>query len=450
MNMASKKGTAFLLAAATLAGVLAGCTSTPAPNTSADGSQPSENTPEPITLTLWANNDWETNEVTKQAMKDLEAEGIILEVETFQDPSTSKTLYVNAMEAGEGPDIGFMNLWWVEDFAKNGYLLPLEDLISDETMQDMLEPFRTDSVVYDGHMYATWINTDCGIVIYNKELFDAAGIQAPALDEAWTVDEFRENAKKLTNGNTWGVGINCKNEGPTTYSQFPFFWMYGGELFDENRWPCFNSQAAVDSFQLYYDLIYTDKVMPAECTSYGYDDIVQGFIAGQYAMMLGQPSHVKTIEETEGMEDKVGVMLYPVPDSSVKSTTIHGGWTLGIFSDDPEKQEAALKVIEYLQTPEHNAAYAKSFGSLPVMASAYDADPTFQTDEYKTYREQLKSANYKPGDPIFMQLMDEYTVAMIEYLMNEKSAQVALDEAYERVVEYGLSQHLLDETNRPQ
>lgn len=146
----------------------------------------------------------------------------------------------------------------------------------------------------------------------------------------------------------------------------------------------------------------------------------------------------------------MGVMLYPVPDSSVKSTTIHGGWTLGIFTDDPVKQEAALKVIEYLQTPEHNAAYAKSFGSLPVLASAYDADPDFQTEEYATYREQLKSANYKPGDPIFMQLMDEYTVAMIEYLMDEKDAQTALDEAYDRVVEYGLSQNLLDAANQPQ
>lgn len=296
MKMIWKKGMSLLLAGALLGGALSGCSNTPStqsatPSGTAASTAPNGETTEPVTLTMWANNDWETNEVTRQAMADLEEQGILLEVETFQDPSTSKTLYVNAMEAGEGPDIGFMNLWWVEDFAKNGYLLPLEDRISEETMEDMLEPFRTNSVVYDGHMYATWINTDCGIVIYNKELFDQAGIQAPALGEAWTVDEFLENAVKLTNDTTWGVGINCKNEGPTTYSQFPFFWMYGGELFDENRWPSFNSQAAVDSFQLYHDMIYQQKVMPLECTSYGYDDIVQGFIAGKYAMMLGQPSH---------------------------------------------------------------------------------------------------------------------------------------------------------------
>lgn len=55
----------------------------------------------------------------------------------------------------------------------------------------------TDQVRYEGELYGLPFRNDYYVLLYNKDIFDAAGMEYPSNDMTW--DEFRQMAKMLTN-----------------------------------------------------------------------------------------------------------------------------------------------------------------------------------------------------------------------------------------------------------
>ena len=83
---------------------------------------------------------------------------------------------------------------------KSGTLKPLDDYIAKEkefNLDDFIKPSLT-SYQRDGKLWVIPYDEGPGILYYNKDLFDKAGIKYP--DDSWTLDTLKENAIKLTSG----------------------------------------------------------------------------------------------------------------------------------------------------------------------------------------------------------------------------------------------------------
>ncbi|MBS3909816.1 MAG: ABC transporter substrate-binding protein [Actinobacteria bacterium] len=387
-----------------------------------------------VVLKVWAPKSVDTQKSVKEAELRFQKQHPNIEIvrESFEDPVAGKTKFLAAIKAGNAPDVGFVNLWWLPDFAMNGWLVPLDSFADQRLKADILPPFIR-SASHGGKLYGLFSGTDCAVVVYRKDLLKKAGIKPPAPGEAWTQAQFIAAAKKLTKPGVWGLGINAKREGPTTYTQLPFFWMQGGKILDKNGKPAFNSPAAVKSFQFYHDLVYKHKVTPPEITSYGFDDVARGVAAGRFAMALMGSWQPSNLEKMGNLKGKIGVMLYPVPKKGMRPTTIHGGWPMVILTKDKKKQEAAWKYISYMFSTKVQSDMTKEQGNLPVRKSIYQNDAFFKTRWMKVFQAQLMSAKHKPGDPIYMTVQDEYTIALIEVLMNKKTPKQALRDAEDRV-----------------
>src|SRR3546814_10156878 len=73
------------------------------------------------------------------------------------------------------------------------------------------------------------------------------------------------------------------------------------------------------------------------------------------------------------LQGNLGIYNYPLPDDA-KAVPVLTGFTYGIFTDDPEREAAAWKFIEFLTQPENIGPFNANAGHLPVIDSVWEQD----------------------------------------------------------------------------
>ena len=113
---------------------------------------------------------------------------------------------VTGLPAGSAPDIFSINALNVRDYARNGYLLDITDLFESGRVDvEKFAPSAVETHTVDGTLWGIPKDYDSIAVFYNKDMFDAAGVEYPADD--WTWDQFIETAKALTDADNGIYGV---------------------------------------------------------------------------------------------------------------------------------------------------------------------------------------------------------------------------------------------------
>ena len=394
-----------------------------------------------IELVVWDTQGTEQQETYKKAVKTFQEKNPDIKLVLEPHPGTpGRPKFITALRTGTQPDIGLLNIYWVKDFAVNNWAVPLDPYLTEEHRSDIIKPYLN-ICSYKGKTYGIFQSTDCGAVIYRKDLFDQAGVNPPEIEEVWTWDEFVDASKKLTvdkdmdgKVDQWGLGIVGHRSGPTSFSQFPFFWMLGGEILDEEGLPAFNSEAGIKSLQFFHDLVYKHKVSPKESYSYKWSDVQQGILADKYGMVFLGSWSAPSWNKTPGLEGKFGVIRYPDPQKGAQSISTSGGWPWAILSKDRKIQDAAAKFINSIVSKEAMRERCVKEGGLPTRKSVWEMDEFFKTPIMQVYKRQIEGAKMKPGDPIYAIVQDEYTLALQEVMANNKSPDQALRDAEKAVL----------------
>ena len=97
----------------------------------------------------------------------------------------------------------------------------------------------------------------------------------------------------------------------------------GGDIFDENWKPIFNSEAGVAAVNWFKD-IYDAKAVPAGTVNYTWDDIGQAMAAGQLAIDLDWPGFAGYYSDptSSKIADDLGFATAPVGSAGIR-----GGWS---------------------------------------------------------------------------------------------------------------------------
>lgn len=204
-----KKILAVLLATATLATLLTGCgNSGGTASTESDGAASSTASDEAsvsngevveLTFTGWEASPLET-EAVENGIKIFEKEHPNIKVN--YTPGLSGTDYtaklLSSAAAGSLPDIMFMQSTDYRTFASKGIIMDITEKFDQEFPLDGFIDSSRSIMDFDGKVYGVSSCSVVPIIYYNKDLFDAAGVEYPNADpaDAWTIDEFREVAKK--------------------------------------------------------------------------------------------------------------------------------------------------------------------------------------------------------------------------------------------------------------
>ncbi len=291
----------------------------------------------------------------------------------FSDYEKQLTL---GIASGELPDLVILDGCSMASFIQLGLFGDISDadINWDEYIEGPLE-----STMMDGKHYGIPFATNCTALYYNKDMFDAAGIDYP--DENTTWDEFHEMAKALTKDGVYGFGNAATNTDEGTFQCLQWIYTAGGSYTD--------IEDGVDAYKLMQDMI-EDGSWTKECVNWTQSDVNNNFMAGNLAMQQNGPWQIPGIE-ANAPDLNYGVTVLPKKDAdSGQATSILGGENMGVVNkDDTSGAEAFLK---YYDQTDVMVEAMKQYGSYPPKTEA--AKDTYWTEDpiQKAFLTQIETS----------------------------------------------------------
>lgn len=185
------------------------------------------------------------------------------------------------------PDVFTMSAGSLEEWAENDLLLNLDSLIASDDTRDVFYDTLLDSAkqISGGeHNYALPFALVTFPLFYNKDAFDAAGIDYPTDD--WTWDDFKMAAKALTiDENSDGI---IDQWGFWFYGRYAHIepWVYAndGYLIDRDTMRYNPDNNAMEAIKMLTDLVLVDKVspQPKEMSAYRQQDVFPKGVAAMF------------------------------------------------------------------------------------------------------------------------------------------------------------------------
>lgn len=336
---------------------------------------PAASAQEPVTIKLWFHGGVGIESDTLKAQVDAFNAGqtdIRVDLTEIPGGAVAGSGYNDAVNAaavaGDLPcvlDLDGPNLY---NYAWAGYLMPLDDFMSDELREDLL-PSLIDQGTYNGQMYAIG-QYDSGLALVGRRsLLEEAGVRVPtSTADAWTFDEFTDALEKLRSLEGMEFALDLKlNYGAGewfTYGFSPIVQGFGGDLIDRETYlsaeGVVNGEAAVAALTWLQDLVQNGYVnaVPADDNDY---------VNGRAA--LGWVGHWMTNAYFEAFGDDI--VILPMPNFGVRQATGMGSWAWSITSEC-DQPAAAWTFMEYLLSPEQILVTTDQNGAVPGRFSALE------------------------------------------------------------------------------
>ncbi len=406
--------TATLIAAGTAATlVLAGCGS---------GGGESSNNDDTVELTVWTGFTGGDRGAYEGLVDEFNSTHDNIQVTMEVQPwDTIAQKLPSAWATGQGPDLATPSFDpnVLGDYLETESLLALDATGdgSDQINVDQLAPAAIEAFTTDDKLYAVPANIATLQLYYNKELFSAAGIDAPPA----TVDDFRATASQLTQNGVYGLSI-ADHE---TIQMWPILqWLDGSDIVDENGCSVLDDPAGVESLTTWAQLVQ-DGVAPVGLTGAESDAL---FSAGQAAMQLNGPW------AAAGYTDAgIDLGVAPVP------TGVDGDVTLGstvplAASAQTEHPAEAQELMAWWTGKDAQRQFALASGFPPVRTDLAE-DPELAANEVvATFAAALPSARlYLPGVTGATQVDSEAYVPLIGEITRGKDVGEATDEASDKI-----------------
>ncbi|KIL45099.1 ABC transporter substrate-binding protein [Jeotgalibacillus soli] len=317
-----------------------------------------------------------------------------------------------------------------------GHIQPVQKYIDEEDYDtSQWEENISNYYSVNGEQYSMPFNSSTPVLIYNKDAFEAAGLdpeKAPM-----TYSELQEAAAKLTTDDQYGFSI-------LNYGWFfeELVAVQGGLFVNGENGregqateAVFNSEEGVNVFNLIHAMYEDGTFYNA---GQNWDDMRAAFQSGRIAMYLDSSAGVKSMIDNSPFE--VGVSYLPVPDDTERQGVIIGGASLWMASAAEEaEQQAAWEFMEYLATPDVQANWHVDTGYFAINPAAYEEEVVKeQWEQYpqlKVTVDQLKETKATTATQgalisVFPEARQKVVNAM-ESLYQGADPQEALDRAVE-------------------
>ena len=330
---------------------------------------------------------------------------------------------VKVMLAGNRP----ADLMWMGQgfamFASRGAFLPLDDLYGDidtsEYYSEVLDWYR-----FDGKLQGFPYGVDLTFIVYNKDLFDDAGVSYP--HEDWTVEEFIETAKRLT----------LDSDGDGRVDQYGYMGSldqgtYGDSILSDDQTRCtLDTPESARLLQLNVDLRNKYGVSPPrehELNSMGGAEIP--FLMGRIAMWQAATWNLPMLRS------RVDTFEWDIAFMPIGTQRAHwassSGFAVARTTKHPREAVALLKV---LASPE--MVFRMGGTSLPVrredartMAQEWQGPPR----HYAYLLEMTKTMHPTPRVPSLYEILDTYWRNVDFAHLGKKSARECLHKATQEI-----------------
>jgi multiple sugar transport system substrate-binding protein len=276
------------------------------------------------------------------------------EPQVFGDTVQKLTTYLSSGYTG-------LDLYWLDNFmtatfSNAGWLVPLEDKVSQATIRSM-SPFSVKLCTYNGHVYAVPGYAGGVLFYYRKDVFDKMGIAVP---RTWAdVRAAGIKITKATNSKMYGLGFAGKNGNTELFNEM-CYWMgqAGASPID------LKNPGAKVALQWVWDNLNTYKIMPPDTVTADYTSLQTAFEADRFAMWPVWSGFLHTFQTDATFMKHADVAVALPPKGPKNNHTIADSWAWAI-SKYSKNQDVAVKFIEYMSTPQAMNTMALT-GRLPA------------------------------------------------------------------------------------
>ncbi|MDN5929023.1 MAG: sugar ABC transporter substrate-binding protein [Hyphomicrobiales bacterium] len=242
-------------------------------------------------------------------------------------------------------DVMTIGTYEVPIWAKQNWLLPLDNLGSDYDVDDLLPAIRS-GLSAGGKLYAAPFYGESSYTMYRKDLMDKAGLKMPDKPN-WAF--IREAADKMTDKANGIYGICLRGKagwGENMAFLTAMSNSFGARWFDEKWHPQFDQPEWKDTLSFYVDLMKADG--PPGASSNGFNENLALFQSGKCGMWIDATvagSFVTDPKNSKIAKD-VGFALAPNKEGVDKRANWLWSWALAIPAGT-KKAEAAEKFVSW-------------------------------------------------------------------------------------------------------
>jgi multiple sugar transport system substrate-binding protein len=282
------------------------------------------------------------------------------------------TKLVTTVAAGTPPDLSYVDAYIVPTYACSTAVISMSDMIARSKVikPDMFWPAMIDYGIEKGKVYGIPHGPDVGLLYYNKDAFNSAGLDPEKPPTTW--DDALTAVQRLTRsqgGTLQQVGwapLESWN-GPAMW-EIPY-WQLGGTMFSTDQTtPAFDNDhalQALDWLKKVYDVQGgRDAVTKFVSAAKGG---VKAFVGGQMAMLF-EP-HATSVLSINGKANFSWATSYWPVAPAGKQASMIDGWNL-VIPKGAKQAPGAFAFLEFLCTTDPQIRWANTWYNEPAVIAA--------------------------------------------------------------------------------
>ena len=378
---------------------------------------PAETTGTVVELQLmgWSSSDAEN--VRLQEMIDtFNAANPDIKVTLNQVPEYDTALQTS-LAGGVPPDVFYVDSFKLPDLVAANALMPIGDQLDNP---DDFYPNLRQAFTLDGTFWCPPKDFSTLALEYNKDMFDAAGLDYPTVD--WTWDDLRSAAEQLTDADNGVYGMVLS---PDLARWIAFLYQAGGTVTNEDFTAMtLDTPEAQEAMDFYLNLVADGYAAQPSDLDSGWAG--EAFGKGKAAMAMEGNWIVSYLKDQfpDVNWDVTQLPAGPGGEATMSFTVCYG---VPAAAKNPE---ASIRLVNWLTGPEGMAQWSGLGLAMPTRASLRDG----WLEQYPELQPFLDGADYaRPWQfrPGFQAVMDTLNSGMQQAFAGSYLPEQVLSEAQE-------------------
>lgn len=354
---------------------------------------------------------WLATKAMIKAYKDV-APNVSFELSEFDIPQINDKVNLDFIAKKGQYDIVWMNSasaigYWSEA----GIVQPLDAMVSDSyELGDFLRLARGIGTLR-GKFYGIPIMIEERMLVYRKDLLEAAGQKVPT-----TVVEMTAAAKAMNkpDKNQFGFSQRVRSGGSIAYDWLGWLYSFGGRIYDEQ----YNTHLAGPEAAAALEAFIAINQYSAPSSNRSYGEIVTELQTG-VAAMANDVTIITPLLEDPNSSKFVGKFGYAVAPAGPKGPRPETSSHMLAISALSKKREEAWKFLEWMTSRKNNRPWIFAGGAAFRESMYADPEIVAKYPQYTLFKQILDRGNpdyvprIKPAGEITTRIGEELSAALV-------------------------------------
>jgi multiple sugar transport system substrate-binding protein len=327
-----------------------------------------------------------------------------IQIEYAEPYNEYRNTVLDILSNGNSVDIISIDQIWLGEFVEKGLIRNLTADFEQWGRMSDLYAANLDGSVYNNTLYALWLWTDIRGMWYWKDMLQEAGVDPESL-KTW--DGYISAAVKLNDffGDRVVQGVHLIGAPHARDLWYPYLWMLGGEILELREghptkgaywFPSYNSSEGVRALEFLKQQVDAG-IKPQKEHSWGLEFANRTFpvmIEGSWILSTFPRESWPTLEQQVGF-----IPMFPVPNQTIPTSTMMGGWELAIPSTS-QHSDLAWELVTIMAEPQVLSPFLRDMGFLPTQHTLGEGPSSEPLKESIPYFEEMVSViPYGRGRP---------------------------------------------------